>query len=239
MCTRECIERIEKATRFKKAYKYRPGNIDETTGIFRDIETLKENKIWMSRANLLDDPIDCKFEIKEDKELILERAKTVDQKFSKRKYRECLDNGASEIQRASFVCSFGKNADNDDLWSRYANNGKGFCIEYDMSSWKNRYCILEVEYSDKNMSILEFKNKCIAIMRILGTKKTIWNIQDELRAVAFERQLEVDCSSLGVLVDAPTVTGIYLGHNIDKNPLLKEAIDEYVELNPNVEIKNR
>lgn len=81
-------------------------------------------------------------------------------------------------------CFFGDNPDSDLMWAHYADNHKGFCIEYEADY--ETPGLLEVTYSSKlpapSATELLFSPK-ETLGRIVTTKNMEWNYEKEWRLV--------------------------------------------------------
>ena len=106
----------------KYLYKYRSGSS-------WDFDALENNKLWMANATLMDDPYDSKFLLTDKFRAQIEYVVNNVEHFRKTKYQIHLQDDA--IQRECFLCSLSEICDSNDMWARYANNEKGFCIQYD------------------------------------------------------------------------------------------------------------
>lgn len=90
-----------------------------------------------------------------------------------------------EIKTATGIrCFFGACPDNALMWAHYADNHKGFCIEYEVDI--KTPGLLEVTYSSKlsdpSVTELLFSPE-ETFRRILTTKKIEWNYEKEWRLV--------------------------------------------------------
>lgn len=90
-----------------------------------------------------------------------------------------------QIQTTTGVhCFFGDSPDNALMWAHYADNHKGFCIEYEVAI--ETPGLLEVNYSSKlpapSVTELLFSPE-ETLRRILTTKKMEWNYEKEWRLV--------------------------------------------------------
>lgn len=45
-----------------------------------------------------------------------------------------IDNAIKELQKQSYICSFASSNNNPSMWNRYADNSKGFVLEYEIDS---------------------------------------------------------------------------------------------------------
>ena len=200
----------------KKLYKYRSGNI-------RDVDALKNNKLWFGCADNQDDIYDTTFKTKEDWEKLYDAIVAKEPKFKQGKYKEAMYTDGRIFQKDAYLCCFGESADNDDLWNKYANEYKGFCIEYDCSSLISKSLLpVPVHYGDNTISIYEFRDKRAAIIKICFTKQPQWDCQKEWRVMKWGKMLGINYGEKGILVDAPNPKKIILGKCISRD--MKELL---------------
>lgn len=120
------------------------------------ISALQENTLYFSSADKYDDPFDCYLHIDWNKiQNILHSIKDTSieellqampslQPFSKECLQHYFNNIFSKemifnlndirslVQRTSYAISFSDNYLNENLWLKYANNHRGFCLIYDL-----------------------------------------------------------------------------------------------------------
>lgn len=214
----------------QRLYKYRSGNI-------RDIEALKDNKLWFGCADSQDDIYDTTFNTKEDWKKLYDVIVAKEPKFKQGKYKEAMYTDGRIFQKNTYLCCFGDSADNDDLWDKYANEYKGFCIEYDCSSLISKSLLpVPVKYGDNTISFFEFQDKRAAIVKICFTKQIQWACQKEWRIMQWGKMLGIASGAKGMLVDAPIPKALILGKNINND--LKEVLIE-VAKEKNIKIVNK
>lgn len=140
----------------RKLYRYRPAES-------HDIISLKENTIWLSNPSQFNDPYDCKLEF-DIEAMYAEQfpndgsVLTIRTEY-KKKFKKIMKN----TRRTTFVGSFAIEIDNILMWSHYAKNHQGFCVEYDGEevddfARKNHgvqyQCLLApIYYTNKHVSI--------------------------------------------------------------------------------------
>lgn len=132
------------------------------------------------------------------------------------------------------ICSLCESSDADDMWNDYADNEKGYCVEYDVSEYAFSKDILPVVYDDNRETnliiqivanfigqmIIGFSNGEIQadqsqFIRLFLTKNTKWEKQKEWRLIG----------EAGSKPKAPRIKRIYLGKQIaDEN---KERLREF------------
>ena len=159
----------------KSLFKYRYGEQ-------RDIEALKENKVWIGRAIYLDDSEDARFRVKNTYAICqcIDMLAVQNEKFKNHKYKRDVLSIADTSKKDSFVCSFSETEKNEYMWENYANGYNGFCIEYDFWELKNANNLLlaPVSYSLKReLDIRECDSKQWMVFMQLYTKYPVgsWN----------------------------------------------------------------
>lgn len=143
------------------------------------------------------------------------------------KMREELYSYKSKMSIACFC----EDKDNLLLWAHYANNNKGFCIEYSLLDLLEYFqCfLLPVVYRD-TLPVLPGPGKLspyrLALERI-STKSDVWSYEKEWRIIKCIEPSEKHC------VEFPKPTAIYLGSNATKrleNKLLELCVEKKISL---------
>lgn len=208
----------------KSLFKYRAGEQ-------RDIDALKENKVWIGRAVYLDDDEDARFRVKNAEAVcsVIDIMATQDDKFKNPKYKRDVSTIAETSKNDSLVCSFSETAENEYMWENYANEYKGFCIEYDFVELQNsnNLFLVPISYSLKReMDIRECKSKQRMIFMQLFTKYPVgskgepWSEQLEWRYACFTKTLGVLDNEKGTLIPVPLPKKIIFGKNmLEKNKI--------------------
>lgn len=194
-----------------KAYKYR-ANIE------RDIVSLLNNEIYASPSKDLNDP--C--------EMLVDMQHLLRNLCNKRPFRniesKVIQDWAKIIisaRKRYGIYSLSGNVDNSLLWVHYANDHKGFCIEYDYDVLTERLLMAEgvskhdciaafrIEYTEAPPkltidNILEKINDNIELLKnISGTKAKKWEYEEEIRIIFNSYGLK------SIISEA--ITGIYFG----------------------------
>jgi len=121
------------------------------------------------------------------------------------------------------ICSLSTLKNFDEMWRNYADDSKGYCIEYDTRNYENLYALYPVVYQDNRESnivtsilsafigemIFGMSNGQIAadksqFIRLFLTKDLVWSYQKEWRLLGDANQK----------LSAPSVNAIYLGKNM-------------------------
>lgn len=84
-----------------------------------------------------------------------------------------------EEKEKTLICSLSRNYKNGLMWSVYADQHKGCCIEVEANStlW-NR---VEIDYSENMLNLENVLKENIDINRILGYKSVQWQHEEEVR----------------------------------------------------------
>lgn len=102
--------------------------------------TLNENKLWLSRFENLNDPY-------EYRGIYLKK----DELSSKGWPINNLEEYLNRMKNIFLICSFSKNiVDNMPMWAHYANNHRGFCIEYNVLNAK---AVFPISYEKERIGI--------------------------------------------------------------------------------------
>jgi hypothetical protein len=104
-------------------YKYR--HFDKNG---HSLNILKTDQLWISSPNSFNDPFDCGFTFNYGKPNQIDETikKIVDDAYEKFLISDLNNTSKNRI----FVISFSGKNDSLPMWSHYADNHKGFCIEY-------------------------------------------------------------------------------------------------------------
>lgn len=205
-----------------KLYKYR-------SGTKRDIDALKKGKIWMGCAARMDDDYDSAFIPREDWIKLYQYMCSKEPKFKEKRFARVMNSQGKVFQKEMYICSLAETAQNEDLWTRYAADHSGFCIEYSAHALiRAGWIPFPIYYGNINRSIMDFSGKSkpdILFDIILKKDKEKWHQQREWRIIAWYTSLGIKPGDKGTLVEAPTPTKIYCGRNA--SAALKEALNAF------------
>ena len=162
------------------------------------------NKLWISRASEFNDPYDCALLYK--------------------------DKESTEFKHEMLVGCFSEINNSILMWSHYANNHKGFCVEYDFYSMPP---LLPVIYDAYYWGIEGFgKAKSDGTLKVLRKAKE-WEYEREWRFFIYNHthsdnlDIEISEEEKGFLLDGPKPTGVYLGCRAKENSDLSAVIKQY------------
>ena len=165
------------------------------------LKSLQKKMIWYSRMDRLNDPYELFF----------------------------IDNTGTDIyidfRKTLCVSCFSKNRDEILMWSHYANNHKGICLEWDIDFEKMKGSLFEIDYNKditilQKVDLLDSGHLSINIKtngKFLLSKFKTWAYEEELRIF----RIVEDLSKIGIYCEFPgKLTTIYFGTNT-----LKDDID--------------
>ena len=135
------------------------------------------------------------------------------------------------------ICSLSELKDFDEMWQNYADGAKGYCIEYDLSTYEKLSLLYPVVYQDNRETniittilgsfigelIFGISNGQIAadksqFIRLFLTKNEEWSYQSEWRLLGDARQK----------LHAPPVKTIFLGKNMKEQD--RQQVIEYCRI---------
>lgn len=112
------------------------------------LETLQNQKIYMSNVKDLNDPFDARAYFYRPEQL--------------KKYDRLAEHGGKLIDDFSAflkISSFtASNVNSMPMWAHYSNNHKGFCVSYDMKDKRNLQlsgCTFPVQYTSKRIDVTD------------------------------------------------------------------------------------
>lgn len=147
-------------------YKYYSLTDDDYLNTLK-LDTLRDQKIYMSDIESLNDPFDSKAFFYKSEELM--KYKELEPHYGK-----VFDDISSFFR----ISSFTENGVNSmPMWAHYSNNHSGFCISYDMENTDNTNllgCMFPVQYSEKRIDITNIMDE--QVMMITSEKKEQMNL---------------------------------------------------------------
>lgn len=171
------------------------------------LQILINNKFWIGPPDLLNDPFEGDFIIKNYKRLhnescvrallILTKSNDLDEDFKVmindknsflKKLYEYINN---EIKNNYGSTSFSKNCENLKMWSHYADSHKGFIIIFDREMLESIIVdgatkIIDIEYTGLPEIFVEHQSNNFIIRdygKMLTKKLSDWNNEDEVRII--------------------------------------------------------
>jgi len=178
-------------------YKYR--KLDDFM-----LNDLAYNWIWVAEIASLNDPFECSLLI--DDYLF----------FQSEKLQDAWKNAVKEAQENIQICSFCECNDSLLIWSHYADQHKGICIEYDFTDCDEiRPFIQPVFYTNKIFKIKSLNefNVLNSLMASLFKSKE-WEYEKEWRVTIPTRSLYKEKANQ---MKVPKPKAIYLGTRFNLN----------------------
>ena len=167
------------------------------------LKSLVNSEIYFARPNHLNDPFDCRVNIRQSLENAISKSSspTRERLEQLRGLSEILDKVQSDIA-ALGVCSFSHALENPLLWSHYADAHRGICLTYRFSKqffYENADHILgiiPVEYGinplsewfmESGATIRDFEKFVISLIKkALTVKSKPWKYEEEIRILRKE-----------------------------------------------------
>ena len=205
----------------QKIYKYYQLS-DDVKGNEQKLNSVRNNTIWASTCYEFNDPYECQF-------LYLNEDTLVEMGIpNPQRAKELWDSIMEEIRTRITTICFTQNSNDMLMWAHYANNHKGFCVEYSIDNYKNFYPVI---YSQNRINVQalfieliyclfneEAKGKGLAallkyIMFTSAFKDESWEAEHEIRAVFINSRN--DMTTKGRLFNCETIgvhpTQIFIG----------------------------
>lgn len=208
-----------------KLYKYCSFDVNDYS-----LNNLLNSRVYLKNPNKFNDPFDSLYSIVVDKNTVLDDAlntlKLTNNEDTYRRIKEEIEKNKSKVlntldtmmsesvinecnsyRNKTWVTCFSEVYDSILMWSHYADNHTGFCIEYDFSkAFQNISILSPVLYIDKLYNISEhtFNGKGLMVSSLL--KSSEWKYEKEWRLVVCNLQ-----NSSAEFLDVPKPTAIYLG----------------------------
>ena len=176
-------------------YKYR-----KTSNLQRLLDILLRQRLYASEYKKLNDPMEGKF------------LYSGCSKDFKQRIKDKLEN--------MFICSLSTSYNNGLMWTHYADEHKGCCIEFEVTakSWKQQ----EINYPSTLPNIDDYSNQSDEdiVDSILFQKSADWKYEHEIRYIKEKRKKTTPYLKI-------RITRLLLGLNIRKEEaqLLKELVD--------------
>lgn len=132
-------------------------------------------------------------------------------------------------RKAIGVCSLCESCDVDDMWRNYADNESGYCIEYDVSDYRDGEIFPVIYDNDRQTNIVFslFNNLIANSIQIISDNKIYIDRSQHLRLFLskykeweYQREWRIIGDS-GTKLKAPKIKTIYLGKNISKENKIK------------------
>lgn len=232
-------------------FRFRP--VDDKS-LNRRLDEIEKGEVMLVIPDMLNDPFECLFAFDKSKvqksfidagrKRSAENNPGMDPKifekaFAKRKKQgdqmleKMLPKIMKNIANTVLICSFSEDKNSMPMWSHYASNHKGLCLEYDMSVLREdaafMECMCPIEYKDERIDATEhiieairyesyggkYKKEWVSAgMKAASRKDPNWQYEREWRLIYFSNIFwdQPDLSKKICTIDRPRK--IYLGAKI-------------------------
>ena len=149
----------------------------------RDIKTFYNNQIWFSGLESLNDPFEKVYS-----------SNVFNTRINNKELVEKLflpfKNNVDVFYKKVGILSLCNNAKNLVMWSHYANNYKGYCVEYILNenvlnrlnfSDQSEIFLFPIEYEETPIDFLTFPSK---LQFFLRRKSKLWSYENEFRFIS-------------------------------------------------------
>lgn len=181
-------------------YRYRPlGPAGSDDILKRELDALVEGYIWCSDFLSLNDPMEGDFEL------------TV--RLNKKPHANDVLNSILTGQTKVGIASLSDSLENDLMWTHYANQWSGICIEYHakrlLSSLPDDATIVRMSYNEMPswVGVSDAKNTDEAVKKVFSQKKYNWAYEREWRLLGNKSKNHYN--------DKKAVRCVYIGQRID------------------------
>lgn len=175
--------------------------------------------------------LDASFELQElapnaDIVSLVNMLGNIPESINEKKVREQIEQlfiSAANAREQFGICSLTTEKNDSAMWKDYANDGTGYCVEYDLLNYKYTELLLPVVYNEQRENnvlmniVCDFIGQMIIGMsngqidadrsrylRMFLTKDLRWQYQKEWRLIG----------DAGQKIQAPSIKAVYLGKNV-------------------------
>ncbi|MBP3541538.1 MAG: DUF2971 domain-containing protein [Clostridia bacterium] len=202
-----------------KIYKYYRLDENITNNQMR-LDTLKENSIWASVPSFFNDPFECQF-MYLDKEDLKKSGFPLE-------IEKIWNQIMSRIRQHITTICFSQNPNDMPMWAYYANEHRGFCVEYEIVNKQHLYPVLYAENRINTQNLFvemiyglfnpeatseEITSLFKHLLLLCAFKDKSWKAENEIRAIFLNPSDEINnngkrctCEEVGV-----KPTKIYIG----------------------------
>lgn len=123
----------------------------------------------------------------------------------------------SAVGQAISLCSFTESNDNNLMWSHYANNHKGICVEYYselfeyLKKLKDYLVYWKVNYSEEPPLVKVLDDMTSKVEKIMFNKQLEWQYEKEHRVVFFS-----DKDTEFIPIDRKYIKAVFIGSRADR-----------------------
>lgn len=176
------------------------------------LDTLKENSIWASVPSMFNDPFECRFMYLNDEDLASLGFPSGTIKL--------WDLIMGQLRQHITTICFSQNPNDMPMWAYYANEHRGFCVEYEIVDARHLYPVLYAENRLNTQGLFVeliyglFCKEATAqdkatlfkhIMLLCSFKDKSWKAEKEIRAIFLNTKDEIPhkgrrcpCEEIGI-----------------------------------------
>jgi hypothetical protein len=196
-------------------------------------ESLANDKIWLSSPDKWNDPYDCEFMIS-DAAVESAAHKRLEKNFKGNPHQLAIRKSqASLVVREKLsevrgwrshckVCCFNQEPTSMLMWGHYADNHRGFCIEYDLEGPKAaqfRRILYPIVYSDEPYNLTPWAETLVNGSDAFNAEGPILGLIHKFKDWEYEREWRVIKVLPSVEPDhawaVPTATRVFAGSKMD------------------------
>lgn len=212
----------------------------------RNLDNIKKNKMWFSAPCNFNDVFDCDipidskkifnsalkmapFNVKPGSKMWLDLKSEVNKDIKK------LSKEFIKFKKTFGVSCFSESSDSLLMWAHYANNHRGFCVEYDLMDMNKKlgFSAIPVVYSKDRTYLDSLENLendgyiLEVFFNSLISKSPEWKYEKEWRIVRDDTSCgdRWDCEKNGALLDMITPNSIILGCEAECD--LQHQVEDY------------
>lgn len=198
----------------------------------RDIQTMMNDEIWFSGIDYLNDPFEKVYSTK-----MLEEYDGTEQIVTD--FFIPFQKDIDEYFKKVGILSLCKENTNLVMWSHYADNHKGYCVEYNLNSNiinqlnfenEDEVFLMKVEYEDTPLDFLSLPSNFQFYLR---RKSKLWEYENEFRYISSKKGLHK--------IPSDAIKALYLGASINeivKQTIVKLCTDKKIDLYQSTISKN-
>ena len=202
-------------------------------GTMLQLNTVMDGKFWLSNAKNFNDPFDSLSLVNVRTKSKYDRTKTEERELAHKEFLDQLESNkvAYQFQSNSFVTCFSEIGSNNlHMWSYYAGEHKGFCVEYSLKELIEKgISIWPVVYVDSDHDECCFNRATEGYNTLIALiKGKQWEHEKEWRIVQIDT---VNSKKDGLSIDGVFPEKIYVGcrdeQNISDSWNLQKKLEKY------------
>jgi hypothetical protein len=181
-------------------YRYRPlGPADSLAIVNREMDAIVKGYIYCGDFMNLNDPMEGDF--------------TLTARLNKRPEAQAVLDTIINGQTNVGIASLSDTLDNDLMWTHYANNWSGICIQYHAQRLVNALpadsTVVRMAYNEKPswVGVRDTKNLDDAVKKVFSQKKFNWAYEREWRVLGRKQRNKIS--------DKKALKCVYLGPRIN------------------------